>query len=330
VRAGPEQEQEVEEGAKDAENATDAEGDTRARVDPLLLRKFQRDCANPLKQDLVVTALAKAIKDLPRDSGKEQSFRKLVLAFEKGGFAECKRQFANTELLRKATELRQDQMAVPRTIAIGKWFAGQPALFQQALAEGDLHEVTAENGQLLYMYTQYTKSDKTMTRREVQSDAGKGLAALSLDFGFVATGNTAIAAKPLALTDAPKEPEAAPVANAPSKEPVGEPVPLAKTWAKLDEAVSAGHKQFLRAKRLLKAGGAKGGAMAKWEDQLAKTLSETESLHAELIDLNVDRDAKTVSTVHAKLLEFNEALVSLQSTCQVVQTMQSKPLATLH
>ncbi len=291
-------------------------------TDPNVLRKFQRDLANPMTQDPVVSALAKAIKELPRDSGKEQSFRKLVQAFDKGGFAECKKQFSGTELLRKATELRQDQTAVPRTIAIGKWFAGQPALFQQALAEGELEEVTAENGQVLYMYTQYTKSDKTMTRREVQSETGKGLAALALDFGFVATGNTGCLAKPLALTDAPKEAEPAPAPMPPP--PVPEAMPLAKTWAKLDEAVSAGHKLFLRAKRLLKAGGKEGGVQAKWEDQLAKGLAETQVAHAELIDMNVDRDARQVGNVHAKLVEFSGALADLQCTCQVVQTMQNK------
>ena len=287
---------------------------------PLLLRKFQRDLANPLKQDLVVCALAKAIKELPRDSNKQETFRKLVLAFEKGGFAECKRQFKDTELLRKCTELRQDQMAVPRTIAIGKWFAGQPALFSQALAEGELTEVTAENGQLLYSYTQFTKSEKTMTRREVQSDTGKGLGALSLDFDFVATGN-----KEFAVSDAPAKPQLA-LLDAPavqssaagsSKDPPPETLPLAKTWSKLDEAVSAGHKQLIRAKRLSKTANAK--CTPKWQKQLDDALRETELLHAELIDFNVDRLPADVPAIHAKMIDFAEALVDLQSLCTVVQ-----------
>ena len=293
----------------------------------LLLRKFPRQCADPLKQDLVVNALAAAIKALPRDAGKGATFKKLITAFNDGGFAECKKRFAHTELLRKVTSLSCAEVAVPRTIAIGKWFAGQPRLFAEALAQGEIQEVQSEQGHLLYMYVEYTKTDKTEKKREVQSQGSKGLDALQLDFNFAATGNLASAEdrrSQLALTDAAAESAAAEAAPAASAAAVPAPLPaeVAKTWAKLEEALAAALKLRMRAQRLLKHSWTSANT-AEWSTVLQSQLTRVQGTVAGLEELNVDRSPASLPCAHAKMRVCIDQLTSLSSTCTVIDRLQS-------
>ena len=194
--------QEGAEGAEgQAEETAEQSAQRAARLEANMLRKFNTAC-RAQTADPIVQSLAKAIKDLPYGNNKEAQFRDLVLAFDQGGFAQCKKKFAHTELLRKCTELSSRETAVPRTIAIGKWCAGNARLFAEALKDGDIQEVEAQDGRVLYKYTEYAKTDKTLKRREVQSEGAKGIDALQLDFGFLCTGNTTARTRAtLALTD---------------------------------------------------------------------------------------------------------------------------------
>ena len=240
---------------------------------------------------------------------------------------ECKKRFAHTELLRKVTSLTSAEVAVPRTIAIGKWFAGQPRLFAEALAQGEIQEVQSEAGQLLYTYVEYTKTDKTEKKREVQSQGSKGLDALQLDFNFAATGNLASAEdrrSQLALTDAAAESAVAQVAPAASAAAVPAPLPaeVAKTWAKLEEALAAALNLRMRAQRLLKHSWTSGNS-AEWRQRLSDEMSHVQGTVAELEILNVDRNKAEVPCANAKMLLCMDQLTSFSSTCRVVDQLQS-------
>jgi hypothetical protein len=191
----------------DPEQAEEHEADAEAgRLDQNTLRKFGRDLTRD-DVDATVKALAHAIKALPNGNNKAEKFRKLVLAFQTGGAAECKRKFANTEILQKCTNLQSAQTAVPYTLALGRWFGGDRALFAEALANGDIAELETEAGQRLYSYTEHTRTEKTSKQKKVQGD---GLDSLQLDFGWQRTGNKGSSSRgPLALTDVEAKAEVA-------------------------------------------------------------------------------------------------------------------------
>ena len=195
---------------------------------------------------------------------------------------------------------------MPRTIAIGKWFAGSARLFAEALQSGEIQEVQSEHGHLLYQYTEYTKTDKTEKQRKVQSQGSKGLDALQLDFNFVATGNLAEPEDKrslLALTDAAAESAVAQAAPAASAAAVPAPLPaeVAKTWAKLEEALAAALKLRMRAQRLLKQSWTSGNS-AEWRQRLSDEMSHVQGTVAELEILNVDRNKAEVPGANAKML----------------------------
>lgn len=318
--AGTAQEQEAEPG----------------RLDQNTLRKFQRDLKRD-DADGTVVELAQAIKALPYGANKEEKFRKLVVAFQKGGAAEVKRKFQNTELLKRCTSLQSAEKAVPYTLALGRWFAGDRTLFAEALANGDVAEVEAEDGRMLYSYVEHSRIERTAKQTKVEGAAGQGLDSVHLEFGWQRTGRTAASSKaPLALTDkaeaealAEAEEEShnakPPVGKAPTAEAQPqEEVTLtaAQTWNKVDDAVKAGYAQTMKARRALKGPFAVNPAMQNMQSMLAQSLPATEKLLNTLVDMNIDRDANSLKRVQSTLRSFHDALAQLQSVTQVVLNLQ--------
>ena len=161
----------------------------------------------------------------------------------------------------------------------------------------------------------------------MQSQGSKGLDALQLDFNFVATGNLAEPEDKrslLALTDAGAEPAAAEAAPAASAAAVPAPsaAEVAKTWAKLEQALSAGNQLRMRAQRLQKLSWTSANS-AEWTTLLQSQLTRAQGTVAGLEELSVDRSPASLPCAHAKMLVCIDQLTSLSSTCTVIDRLQS-------